>query len=556
MNKVSSKLTFLAHNITSTLRETLTKPVGRITLLVLVGIMITIQLVMLHNLGTDYPPGYTSDDVSQQTILAQWTEGYTAKAVLGDDNWALKFPLYLGMNLAPVTPAARIFITSWILTIATVLGSILALWAIALRFRPYPKKKLLLLIALPIVAVAALSPRAIYIISIVNTRNIEIPLFLLLLLALLHFDDPGYSVHHHRYAVAGVIALIGVLLADDPLFLYMGAIPLIGLLLLRSVFSPTSRLKSAQLGAMVVAGWLVSQILRFGLTHLLPITFYPHHSSLPTLSVLATNIGVLFTKDLELFNIYFRGPLLSFSAAETALALGLFALGLYTAMRLAIYRGASKSGQTGLQYFGLLPFWIMAVLLATTFNSGVPYLILVPFILAGCISLATAKGIISLKLSALIAGAFLLCAVANTTSAATMLAKNPMGQANLQEQSIVQTLRGHGLTKGFATYWHANIVTFLSGYSITTISVSCNTPGLIRPYNVLEEPAILNKPASRTFVIFYPSRERDQRECTLPQIVTRFGAPSEILVVPNTGGAKIAVYDHDITSRLSPGVQG
>ena len=135
-----------------------------------------------------------------------------------------------------------------------------------------------------------------------------------------------------------------------------------------------------------------------------------------------------------------------------------------------------------------------------------------------------------------------------------MLVRHPVDMANSDEQAVVSVLRANDLTKGFATYWHANIVTYLSGYDITVISVSCNTPGVIKPYSVLEEPAILSKPAQKSFMLYYPTRERDQNECTLPQITDQFGAPAQILAVPTPTGAKIAVYDHDITSSLSPGV--
>jgi hypothetical protein len=554
MNSVLDKTPIAAKRLVSLLWTILANPAGRILTLLLIGVVITVQLFMLHNLGTDYPPGYTSDDVAQQTILAQWDEGYTAKAVLGDDNWSLKFPLYIAMNHAPMSPATRIFVTSWLLTIATVFGAALTLWGIARRFATDQNRKMLALVALPAVAIAALSPRAIYIISIVNTRNIEIPLFLLLLLTLLYFDSANFQVNKHRYQILGAVALIALLLADDPLFLYMGAIPLVALLAVRALFPGRALIKTAQLLGIVAAGWVASQLLRLGLTHLLPISFYPHASSIASPGVLASNVAILLTKDLQLFNVYLRGPVFSLGTIVTLLSLGLLIAGLYACLRLFIAGWNNKTGSLSLQYLGLLPFWIAAVLLATTFSSGITYLILVPFVLAACVIIAAAKGLFGFHLPTAISISFLVCAAVNTGASADMLVRHPVDMANSDEQAIVSVLRANDLTKGFATYWHANIVTYLSDYDITVISVSCNTPGIIEPYAVLEEPAILSKRALKSFMLFYPTRERDQNECTLPQITSQFGTPAEILAVPTSAGAKIAVYDHDITSSLSPGV--
>src|ERR1035438_1763091 len=142
----------------------ITNPVGRIVILLLVALVLTVQLLVLVREGNVKPPGFNSDNVAQQTILSEWQRGVRGGAQLGEDNWFIKFPLYEAMNQVRVSPEQRAFLTAWVLTILTVLGAISILWLIPNKDTEVSVRHKVGIIALSVAAIISLSSYSLYII--------------------------------------------------------------------------------------------------------------------------------------------------------------------------------------------------------------------------------------------------------------------------------------------------------------------------------------------------------------------------------------------------------
>lgn len=521
---------------------------GKIGLLVCAVAVVSLQLIMLQRVGHIVMPGYTSDDVAQQTIISQWQRGFRDPVIVGDDNWFIKYPLYWVTNEIPWSSETRAFATSWLLTVSTVVGTIAVLWLIADQVPLPARAPKFARVILPAVGVIALSPLAIYLISRINTRNIEIPLFLVLLYGLLRYERG--LIKKPAWGIAAS-ALIGILLADDPLFKFMVLLPIIVIVGARAALGADALRRWGPVVGVLVGGWVAAIVLNKLLVWLLPIGFMAHPQTLTSYSGFMGHIATLLSNDLDLFNANFWSRPLN---AGTMLRLmnGLLLVGgLVAAWRLVKLSFSDRVSSATLQVVGLLPFWVVGVVLVSDFNADVRYLIFLPFLVILAIVVAAARGLINPRLTWVIIVLFVVSALSNVVVAAGQLRSHPGDHANADDQAIVSVLHQHHLTKGFATYWHANIVSFLSGYAADVIGIDCNTAhpkaGLDA---ILNETGTVRKPSANSFVLYYPESLGGHGECDLPTVTTLFGRPDEVIAVPTSANAHIAVYHHDITPQL------
>lgn len=126
----------------------------RILLLTLVIVLAvwTLRLVQVHYNG--YPLGYAgisdyhSDDTALANILWQWQKGFRGGAVVGDDNWIIKYPLYFFTNNLPIQPIQRLFLNSLTTLYITAILMVLAIYGFTkLLISNKNKQKLSLVLA-------------------------------------------------------------------------------------------------------------------------------------------------------------------------------------------------------------------------------------------------------------------------------------------------------------------------------------------------------------------------------------------------------------------------
>jgi hypothetical protein len=283
---------------------------AKLALVALLVGMVTLQLLVLSQRG------YSSDDVAQQTILSQWQRGYAQTAWVGDDNWYLKFPLYWVANQLDVTPYTRAMVTSWILTTTTMVGVLLVLWRVVELVRPPNRAAHLIGLLLPAVALLALAPTALYFISTNNTRNIEIPILLLLLYWLLRYDRDNRRPR--RYVGLAIVGMAGLLLADDPIFKFMGLAALLAVLVWRWLGYRETTPRVLYVGALAVGAMLVSLLVAKAVEVILPLEYLVHPAQFTTIDGFYENARTMVSQNLELFGAHFWGLPRSLDAPKLA----------------------------------------------------------------------------------------------------------------------------------------------------------------------------------------------------------------------------------------------
>jgi hypothetical protein len=296
----------------------------------------------------------------------------------------------------------------------------------------------------------------------------------------------------------------------------------------------------------------VAALIKRVLVAILPIKFLVHPQQITSFDGFIANIHSLFSQDLVMFNANAWGePIRPLSTVVIALNALLLSVVLLVAWRLLRRAVANRNADASTQIIGALPFWIVGIVTVSLFSDGARYLILLPFALMLSLMVAVARGFASVRMAAVIVVLSSMSALYNVGAAAHQLAVNPADQANGEEKVVAQELHEHHLTKGFANYWRANITTYYSNYYSDIASIDCNNAaGTVSFDPILSERGILAKPASNSFVLYYPNSLGQSPECTLQTITNQFGPPAEVVSIPTSQGGKLAIYRHDVSGEL------
>ncbi len=507
--------------------------------LAILAILVSFQVVAFHLTNN-----YSSDDVAQQVILSQWQRGYPGQIVVGDDNWYLKFPLYWVMNLLPLSPGWRILLTTWLITLTTLAGAFLLLWGwLKYWLKPSPQVYVLAVI-IGFLGLCSLAPAELATLAAVNIRNIEIPLFFLLIGCF--FIPKSFSPRRQLIWGALSIVLLGALLADDPMFYYVGALPALGLLCL-DLFAPQSFKAAAIKIAAILLGIGVAAAIKLGLVHFLHMSFIPHAGQFASFAQFLGNLGAISSTGLSMFGASIWGQSINITGLLALISLGLLITLFTIAWKLLRFGFRPSSPNVGVQLIALLPFLVIIVNAVASLGGIVRYLVLAPIALIAAAVVATALNVISMRLAGIIAATLALLAISVNVNAVTTVYAYRHNRPNIEDTALANTLVAHGLTKGFATYWRASSATYFSNYKSDVLVMKCSQRAQYDPF--VSNTGILKKPATKTFIVYYPTPIIDQ-ECTLPMLERQFGQPSQILSVPTGSGGKIAVYNRDITQEM------
>lgn len=110
------------------------------------------------------------------------------------------------------------------------------------------------------------------------------------------------------------------------------------------------------------------------------------------------------------------------------------------------------------------------------------------------------------------------------------------------------TIAQVGLSKGYGTYWDADVNTYVSRGAELTIPVKC-ARGRLRVDYWLMDTSWLDKPAGRSYLIYQPG-DRLLKGCSLRRLARQFGAPQR--TVPLGAAQKLLLYRYDILGRMAP----
>jgi hypothetical protein len=121
---------------------------------------------------------------------------------------------------------------------------------------------------------------------------------------------------------------------------------------------------------------------------------------------------------------------------------------------------------------------------------------------------------------------------------------------NTVNSYIINVIRSTGLEKGYGSYWHGNINTYLSNGRITFLPTLCEN-GETLQFHWLIDGGDFDRPANRTFYLIDPDIPLPPPiwppTCNEKELKAQFGEPEQTLKLHNK---TILVFDYDLLSRM------
>jgi len=524
----------------------------RYLLIVCFAIVISVwsfRLLDLQYRSINLPRAYTSDAIAQQVILHDWQEGYKESATMGEDSWFIKFPLYIISNNLPISPVKKLFITSIIILAITLLLVLISLQRFLKSLNISEKRRRLSLVASSML-LAAVPTTTFFVFQFPNSRNIEIGLFLLILVELhRYFVFKNTYKTHKRLKVLGLVLLSAVLLANDPLFLYLFAIPAALFCCGYLIFcSKSHEVKLKSLLALSLLSIVLGKVLAYILTIVLPITYIIHNSKFATFDVFLVNIKVFFNNAINIFGINFWGnKYASTGTLKAFLFICLLMISIYGIITMAKkYKSAPINGLIAF----LATFTIVVFLVGTDFSIGTDSLsgrfliLLFPIQILGLVyALAYLK---NLRIVAVALLCLVVVFVQTLASTGRAVLQNRHARVNALDAVPLQVITENNLTKGYAPYSRSATLTYSSNFKVHVISSECSLQDKQMYFSsVLTEKANLRRTSDKSFYIYDSLRPYD---CKPEDLLNLLGIPEKTIPLPM--GEVLNIYNYDITPKI------
>lgn len=523
---------------------------------ILVALFWTLRVFAIDHSGYQFQ-GYTSsnsynsDVVAQQNILKDWQAGYRAKVIVGDDNWFIKYPLYVVTNNLPIGPIGQLLTTILVLMYVT---AFILLYSINgfIKILVPDKNNRVRYLALMSIFIAIIPGTAFYILTAVNSRNIEIGLTLFLLLQLHRsLFDKNWLKRHRQAKLVALLALVSCLIANDPLFSYTIVVPIALIAFGLYVFNKLKSNYFWKLAGFIVISFILSKVIKLAIVWLFPVSFSNHTSFIVSLAQFESNINLFLTTGINIFGAnlwgdHFRSDL-TLIAAIYALILG-----------LAVYFLARGFKRNKNLFYGAsigIFIWTFITFLCNS-SIGAPWTIryliyMLPIeiigLLLAVVAIKTARQFNTLLI--ILSLAFAICLYTTTKS----LINNYHMPPNQIDSQVVESINRNGLTKGFGSYWLSGIQTYLSNNKVHEINLACSQVGA---NTVLKSDPLLSENASffmlhpkKSFLVYSPIY--DKPNCSPYQLVPLLGQPAKVLIFGGPTGQYLAIYNYDISSKVN-----
>lgn len=511
----------------------------------------TVRLLDLHYGSANLPAGalYVSDAVAQQVILNEWQEGYSDQAFMGKDSWFIKFPLYVFTNNLPVSPPWRIYITSWLILLATAFLILISIKRFLKSLNTSEDRRKLSLLATSIF-LAAIPSTAFFLFQFPNSRNIEIGLFLFLLVEIHRLFILKDSYKNRKILKLSALFLASiVLIANDPMFLYLFAIPIVLFCCAYLVFCRRDQYsKVAKLLGMTCIAVVAAKVLAYLLTVILPIAYVEHFSKVATFEVFLLNIKTLFNNAINVLGINLWGN--SFTDINILIA-GIFMLILVVAAYGLVAKATRyrASPTYGLPAF-LAVFTIIVFCIGINSSIGIDMLSGRYLILLGPLEiLGLAYALVYIKNMRLIALIFVcLFGILSATLISNWYAINEKRhtQVNRLDRYPLDVIEENHLSKGYAAYSRATTLTYSSNFNVHVVSSECSLQDRQMYFSsVLTEKASLRRPSDKSFYLYDPLRPYD---CKPDDLRLVLGDPKKVIPLPT--GEILNIYDYDIAPKI------
>jgi hypothetical protein len=501
----------------------LRRPLGYSRLHRLLAAGVTGAFLLMLLAGQYFAPA-NSDSIAQQNILRSLLDGRPRNLVVPNDTWWLHLPIYLLTSLLPNGAVAAFF--DVLLTNAVLLVGLLIFTRTYLR-QLFPGSRLALTVAHLIAAwflgLAVYAPRSVPVAGPLNNqvavslfltpnhRNMETGIALLLLAWFAWWARGTAALSRRRQAVLWLLAglSLGAVFYSDPFFLYTLAGSLV---VTCAVFWLTGRWSGRR--AVGTASVLLPAAVTLGVVSLLMRALGVHavtatESSFTSVHGLGENLLNVVGAYTAMFRSYVWGLPIGASSGlvlvNAVLAISVLA-GLVTAIRSQL-RTPDAVRLPGLLFVvigvGAYAFSTLADRPEEFRYIFVPVIAALPFATDSVVRLARlAPRWRQLVLVALCGG--LLANVA--VNASVLVRQAPLGTDRLYaaNQSVIHAVEKAGYTKGYASYWNANINTYLSSRHVTFLPITYDGTA-VEKFDFLINTPDYDVPARSTFVYIAPT---------------------------------------------------
>lgn len=357
--------------------------------------------------------------------------------------------------------------------------------------------------------------------------------------------------------LTGIILIAGLLFVDDPLFMYVSALPLLILLFSRYILGADELRKSIRVGSILVASIAAMYIFRVILFALTPIKLYKHQPGALDPVGIMTNIEHLLVGGLRVVGI--------------STDIQARAQSIYVAVSIALLVGAIVGIFLSLkkypkslffQYLAFIFFWNCVVV--ATLGPGVSeeaaisrYFIILPVVeIIGLILLITH---IRLKRQFVVLASLLVLLLIVTTVLVGKTFHQPRIDSQ-DSQKAVDIIKSQNLEKGYTDYGDANVNTYLSDYKTLYLPATCftkpNAQQELRYYDLLSEKGVKeNKKVTRSFYLYFGEGNIN---CNPSSLTAQLGIPDKTISFSlkySTTLGHIAIYNYDISSKLPDQMQ-
>lgn len=531
------------------------KQVFLLSLVILLSVW-TLRLVQTHYNG--YFLGYTgitnyhSDDTAQANILWEWQNGYKGGAVVGDDNWIIKYPIYIFTNNLPIQPIWRLFLNSLITTYITAGLMMIAIYGFSKLLIAGNKNKQKLTVLLTSLVLASIGQEAFGVIKMPNSRNIELGIFMLLTFALLAYElKPKLFKNNKKLKLIGLIVMIGILCANDPMFIYLGLAPLGLLVVIRYFFVNQKLSTTVKYLAFMFFGLIVTFLFK-KLILLLPLNFAHHEGKLIQPDVVFKNLPELIESNMRILGVNVFDTLEHFSKAwflYSSIIAIIVVLSIWAVFFKTIIKDKFK-GPVTISYVALLWVWIPLVYSFSTLSDPPSatgrYLILLNALFIVSLILLFSITNKRRQLIALGGMIFILLTIVLIKNTKSLLNH---GLPNGNNFTIIKAVEDEGLTKGYAGLFTAGINDYLSNHKVNIAPVLCRNSKLVN-HDIFINKDRVKEATNQSFFIYKTNGPSETIDCSPEVLVPQFGDPAKVIPVMN-GDAIIAIYDYDIGNNIT-----
>ena len=501
-------------------------------------------LVICWTLFRFYTKSVNFDLTGQQLLARQWLDGSFVGSIIGPTNYIIKM-IFLYMPAEIIGVNAKVFLISSaiIVNVATFIGIY------------FLSKKILEYFSIPISVVFNLSMLwlstivgSVFWIQYTNSRNIEVVAGL----AIIYLGLLTYKIFNLKKAV-GLTILSGITFFADPMQLYITAVVLLLYVLVDSLFfNKVRRRNTVRIFVLIVAGYIISILLKMLVTHVTGAEFIGTGSLSQSLAIFSQSELIIVETVKNILRLVAGTN--EMGVWRQALNIGFVMFMTLVFIKLVVEKKLSKSFVLFVTILILVPICVYAASGQPIFQTDTSrYLIMIiPAMIICFSSLELQKGLLKRAIILIILAVLLL----NITSLLCITVKSQrsdlVGEHILRDR--YEYLSANNYSYGYSSMDTAIPSMYLFGkHGSTLLPLSCENKRLRKAtlfydrsvflknesVSVENEPIILDGNAISNF----------PNICTVDDIVAQIGRPLSLSKTVN--GDMVLIYGSVVLKNIS-----